>query len=145
LPFEDSFFDLVINQHESFSAKEVCRILKPNGIFVTQQVGGQNNRVLARFVLENESKIIDSNFNLEKTTVELAQAGFTILGNMEHFPQLKFFDVGAIVYFAKVIEWEFPGFSVEKCYDKLCLLQEKIEKDGYISSNEHRFFIVAQK
>jgi len=39
LPFDDGFFDLVINRHESFSASEVFRVLKPGGIFVTQQVG----------------------------------------------------------------------------------------------------------
>ena len=41
LPFEDNTFDMIINRHESFDIKEVRRILKPNGIFITQQVGGK--------------------------------------------------------------------------------------------------------
>lgn len=43
LPFEDDTFDIVINRHESFNMSEVSRILKPNGIFITQQVGGENS------------------------------------------------------------------------------------------------------
>jgi len=78
----------VINRHESFSASEVFRVLKPGGIFVTQQVGG---------------------------------------------------------YFAKIIEWEFPGFSVERCFDQLCMLQEQVDKNGFIRSREHRFLLVATK
>ncbi len=40
LPFQDGQFNLIINQHESYAASEVKRILSPNGIFFTQQVGG---------------------------------------------------------------------------------------------------------
>ncbi|MFZ5966929.1 MAG: hypothetical protein ACOYVK_07115 [Bacillota bacterium] len=53
--------------------------------------------------------------------------------------------MGALVYFTKIIEWEFPGFSVEKCFDKLCKLHDKIEQHGFIDSIEHRFLIVAYK
>lgn len=42
-PFADGSFDLVINRHGSFLAHELQRILKPGGLFITQQVGGENN------------------------------------------------------------------------------------------------------
>jgi len=44
LPFDAETFDLVINRHESYSPKEVKRILKKQGTFITQQVGGLNNK-----------------------------------------------------------------------------------------------------
>ncbi|WP_231637302.1 class I SAM-dependent methyltransferase [Paenibacillus sp. FJAT-27812] len=145
LPFESDFFDLVINRHESFSAQEVHRILKPGGIFVTQQVGGQNNRELSTFLLGQQVSLTDPNFNLQTCRDELLKARFTVIEGMEHFPLLQFYDVGALVYFAKIIEWEFPGFSVRECLDKLILLQEKLEQNGFIQSTEHRFFITARK
>ena len=37
--YGDSSFDLVINRHEIFGAKEVFRALKPGGLFLTHQVG----------------------------------------------------------------------------------------------------------
>ena len=43
LPFVDNQFDLIINRHEAYSAREVYRILKPGCHFITQQVGGSNN------------------------------------------------------------------------------------------------------
>lgn len=46
MPFPDDSFDLVINRHESYDLSEVRRVLKKNGFFVTQQVGGENRPAL---------------------------------------------------------------------------------------------------
>lgn len=145
MPFEDGMFDLVINRHESFSPKEVHRILKPGGVFITQQVGGMNNREMSRFLLGEDAMITDIDFHMERTAGELELAGFEVLERQEYYPLLKFYDIGALVYFAKIIEWEFPGFSVDRCFGKLCVLQEQLESDGYIRGEEHRFFILARK
>ena len=40
LPFPDDSFDLVLSRHESYDLGEVRRVLKKDGYFVTQQVGG---------------------------------------------------------------------------------------------------------
>ena len=71
--------------------------------------------------------------------------GFTNLKSDECFPKLKFFDIGALVYFAKIIEWEFPNFSVDRYFEQLCLLQSIVEEQGFIESKEHRFIMVSQK
>lgn len=145
LPFEDEIFDIIINRHESFDINEVYRLLKPNGVFITQQVGGLNNKELSKFLIRDFEEIISGDHNL-KNNIELIQnKGFIILKSDEYFPTLKFLDVGAVVYFAKIIEWEFPNFSVEGCFQELCQLQKLIEQQGFIESKEHRFIIVAQK
>ena len=43
LPFEDSSFSLVVSRHESYVASEVARVLRPGGLFLTQQLGGDSN------------------------------------------------------------------------------------------------------
>jgi SAM-dependent methyltransferase len=40
LPFSDGEFDLVLNRHSGFNAREVARILAPGGAFLTQQIHG---------------------------------------------------------------------------------------------------------
>ena len=144
LPFDDEVFDIVINRHESFDTKEVARVLKPGGIFITQQVGEENNRKLSELLI-NDFKPSFITHNLISNQELLKDAGFSILEGNEFFPYLRFLDVGAIVYFAKIIEWEFPGFSVKRCFDKLLMLQKAIESCGYIESREHRFYIIAKK
>lgn len=137
-------FDIIINRHESYNEQELYRILKPNGIFITQQVGAFNNKELASFFDESH---VDSfpEMTLEKSIQRLQENGFEIIKSKEYFPILKFYDLGAIAYFAKIIEWEFINFSVKENIDKFMLLQDELNRNGYISSKEHRFMIVCKK
>ena len=62
------------------------------------------------------------------------------------------FDIGqTLVYypfplnwFARIIEWEFVGFSVDRCFDLLLNLQETIWRNGRIEGTLHRYLIVAK-
>jgi SAM-dependent methyltransferase len=44
VPFEDESFDIVLNRHAPVMPQEVLRVLRPNGHFATQQVGGNNTQ-----------------------------------------------------------------------------------------------------
>jgi SAM-dependent methyltransferase len=143
IPFGDDLFDIVINRHESFDIKEVRRVLMPGGLFITQQVGGRNSRELSEKLIKDfKPKFL--NFDLSNTVKRLRYNGFDIFLSDEQLSSLKFLDVGAVVYFAKVVEWEFPGFSVDACFERLIALQKELEQKGYVHSAEHRFVIVAQ-
>ena len=61
------------------------------------------------------------------------------------FQPIKFYDVGALVWFARIIEWEFPNFSVETHLQNLYKAQEVLESKGVIEGQIHRFYIVARK
>ena len=141
---DDNTFDIVINRHESYNESEVHRILKPSGVFITQQVGAYNNKALATFFDESHVDQFPE-LTLEKSLERLTENSFDILYSDEYYPLLKFYDLGAIAYFAKIIEWEFINFSVDKTIDKFVILQKELERTGFISSKEHRFIIVALK
>ncbi len=143
LPFEDGFFDLVINRHEAYYPPELYRILKPGGTFITQQVGGNTNRNLIEF-LTGETQD-ESNWNLESAVAELEAAGFSIIHRQEDAQFYRFYDIGAIVYLLKAIPWTIENFSVERYRNKLWELHIKIYTDGYYDTPQHRFIIVAQK
>lgn len=76
---------------------------------------------------------------------EFTDIGFEILEKMEAFRPIEFYDVGALVWFARIIDWEFPYFSVEKYKDNLFKAQEILEKDGVIKGQIHRYYFVARK
>ncbi|MDG5472333.1 class I SAM-dependent methyltransferase [Jeotgalibacillus sp. ET6] len=143
LPFEDNAFDLVINRHEAYDISEVRRILKPGGRFITQQVGGRNNEWLSRFLIEDFQPEYPGLF-LQNEKEKFLAHGFIIEAQQEAFPFMRFYDVAAIVYYAKILEWEFPGFSVETHFERLKSLQEMLLERGFIETLEHRFFLVAR-
>lgn len=143
LPFADHSFDIVLNRNEEYNIREVSRVLKPGGMFITQQVGGTNNAVLStRFLPDYEATF--PGFCLAGEIPAFLDNGFEIIHQDEFYAVSEFFDVGAIVYFAKIIEWEFPGFSVEKHLDVLYDLQREITEKGSVESREHRFIIAAR-
>ena len=144
IPFEDSSFDLFLNRHGSFDPEECFRLLKPNGLFITEQVGSENDRDLVAMVLPELPKPF-SDLNLRIQRKRFEEAGFEILAAEEAFRPILFYDIGAFVWFAHIIEWEFTGFSVETCFDRLLNLQERIDRDGKIEGTIHRYLIVAKR
>lgn len=144
LPFGENSFDIVINRHGDFNVKELFRILKPGGIFVTQQVGAENDRELVDLLLP-DTKLPYPEQYLKKAIKKFTDIGFEILQSQEAFPKIRFYSVGALVWFARIIEWEFPGFSVEACLNNLCKAQQILDSQGVIEASTHRFLLVALK
>lgn len=144
MPFEDNEFDIIINRHGSYDADELYRILKPGGIFITQQVGENNDRELVEFLLPQCDRTF-SGMNLATQKTLFEKAGFQILMTGEEFKLIEFYDVGALVWFARIIQWEFKDFSVERCFDRLLEAEKLIQQEGSIKGNVHRYLIVARK
>ena len=144
LPFKDNEFDIVINKHGSFNVSELFRILKTGGIFITQQVGAENDKELIELLLpQTELSFPDS--YLKNISKKFKETGFKILHEQEAFRPIKFYDVGALVWYAHIIEWEFLNFSVNNCLENLFKAQKILEKQGLVEGSIHRFLLVAQK
>lgn len=144
IPFPDGSFDIILNRHGAFDPAELFRLLRPGGLFLTEQVGEDNDRDLVERVLPGTPKPFPHK-NLREQRAAFEAAGFRILRGEEAFRPIRFYDVGAFVWFARVIEWEFPGFSVDRCLDRLLAMQEELEKTGEVRGTIHRYLIAAQK
>ena len=143
LPIPGDSFDVVIDRHESYTLSEIRRVLRPGGYFITQQVGGENIREFTERILPEYTPPY-AGFSLASELLNFAANGFTVLRSEECFVTLRFFDVGAFVYWAKAIPWSFPGFSVEAHFDTLCAMHEEILRNGCIRGRQHRFLIAAK-
>ena len=66
----------------------------------------------------------------------LESVGFEIERAEEAFPESRFFDIGAIVLYLTIIQWQIDDFSVERYHDALLALHERIEREG--SVRRHR-------
>lgn len=144
LPFEDGQFDLVINRHESYAPAEVHRILKPGGIFITQQVGGLDNLELNQ-ALEDELSFPFFNWSLAEALNGLYESDFYILKAEKAALRTSFRDIGAIVYYLKAVPWQVPDFNPQTHRERLLLLHNMIERQGEFITTANRFLIIAQK
>lgn len=142
LPFDSNRFELVINRHESYSVVELKRILKKQGYFITQQVGGLNNIDLNSLLgaVNNQYE----NWDLRKAVQELLDYGFEIIKIKEDKVKTRFYDIGAIIYYLKAIPWQINKFNIDKYYKQLFAVHKLIEKQNFIDLLCHRFFIIAK-
>jgi SAM-dependent methyltransferase len=138
VPMVDESVELVINRHESFDASEVHRILKPGGSFITQQVGPHDNIQLNEWIT---GQIPCINWTLEHETQKLIDTGLQIVNAQETFPETRFYDIGAVVYYLKVISWQIEGFTVDAYRDTLYQLHQNIVNNGFIRVQSHRYLI----
>ena len=144
IPWPDGTFDLVLNRHGSFDPRELFRVLKPGGLFLTQQVGGDNDRDLVERVLPGTPKPYPHLYLAEQSRA-FREAGFTILRGEEAYRPVRFYDTGAFVWFARVLPWEFSDFSVERCFPRLLDMEEEIQEKGFVQGTVHRYLILAKK
>jgi len=140
LPFGDEEFDLIINRHEIYQPEELKRILKPGGVFLTQQCGGYGEvDLIERFTGKGTVAPIDWTANVARCQLE--NSGFEIVDVREVYPVSSFLDVGAVVYYLKATPWLIEDFSVERYRSQLLEIHKHILTHGNLDMRDQRFLI----
>ncbi|MFI7644116.1 class I SAM-dependent methyltransferase [Nonomuraea sp. NPDC049400] len=141
LPFADGSFALVVNRHESYDPSEIRRVLTSDGLFITQQVGGQNldevNQALG------VPPLSPRDWDLARASAALAEAGLTVTWSQEAQVRTTFHDVGALVLFLRIVSWQVPDFDVDRYARRLRALHEEMKRGKPLTAQAHRFVLVA--
>ena len=145
LPFPDAQFDLIINRHGYYPPQELLRILKPGGTFITQQVGGEQNAELNTMLAAEPYSYAHWTLNYAVQELERETPELRIIEQKENFPLVRFYDVGAVVYYLKAVPWQIPNFSIVDYFEKLVAMRELIQAKGHLDVHAHRFLLVTQK
>ncbi len=144
LPFENNYFDLIINRHTGCTLSEIYRILKTGGYYITQQVGGLTT-VNLRLIMCGEEATHISNWNLKVAKERLIKSGFKIVDEMDEIGYSRFYDIGAIIYHLIACPWTIEDFTVEKYRDGLLYLHQYIEQHEYFDMLFEWLFMAARK
>ncbi|MFI6680670.1 class I SAM-dependent methyltransferase [Kribbella sp. NPDC050470] len=139
MPFEDGRFDLVMNRHEVLDPAEVYRVLAPGGVFLTQQVGG-DDFAEAHEIFGGTAAYLD--LTLAYATQSLTAAGFVIDECDEWRGSMAFRDIGALTYYFKLVPWDVPDdFGVDRYAETLLRLHESVP----VTFTQTRFWVRAVK
>jgi SAM-dependent methyltransferase len=138
LPFRTGTFDMVIDRHESFVAREVCRVLKRGGVFLTQQVGSANFPELNEFLGAPKTEAV---WDLQVAQQQIGEAGLNVTAGREARLESRFTDVGAVVFLLLAVPWQLEGFSVNAYLGKLRELHRVIVRTGSFRVTRTRFYL----
>jgi len=144
LPFGSGTFDLIVSRHPVATWwDEVARVLRPGGRYLSQQVGPHSMQEVTEFFMGPQPATSPRSPELarERST----GAGLRVENLKMERLRATFADVGAVVYFLRLVIWTVPDFSVAKYRDRLTALHEEITTNGPFVAHATRFLIEATK
>lgn len=144
LPFPTESFALVTSRHESFVPSEIARVLVDGGVFLTQQVGGDYGDFYDVLELPHPPAPA-RRWDLALASSQLAHAGLHVVDSGEGTEVTSFADVGAFVWYLKMIPWTVEGFSVDTHRRALERLHKRIAEDGPLRVTLPAFWLKATK
>jgi len=144
LPFGSGTFDLIASRHPVVTRwNEVERVLRPGGRYFSQQVGPHSMRELTEFFMGPQP---DTSPRTPETALANAtEVGLRVEDLRAERLRATFSDVGAVVYFLRLVIWTVPDFSVDKYWDRLSAMHRQIEDHGPFVAHSTRFLIEAVK
>jgi SAM-dependent methyltransferase len=142
LPFSDGAFALVANRHESFLAPEVSRVLSPGGTFITQQVDFHSDDALYRLLGLDVPQQPDSWLTLARQQVQ--DAGLTVQAAVRGEECQDLQDVGAVVYYLRIVSWAIPHYSLDAYLGQLRAAHDTPEM-WPVRLRQQRFLLIATK
>ena len=143
-PFADATFDLITSRHPVETCwLEIARVLRPGGTFLSQQVGPHTVSELTEFMMGTQPSGSFRDPELARSSAE--SVGMRVVDLRVERPRTVFNDIGAVVYFLRLVVWIVPDFSVDGYRDRLVSLHEQIQRDGPFVAHAARFLIEAKK
>lgn len=139
LPFRDAVFDLVLSRHEEILPAEVVRVLRPGGVFLTQQVGAGNwGEIRTHF-----SRATRWPDHEREYANELRAAGLEVR-TQNHSQRVAYGSLAEVVFMLQAAPWEVPGFDVLDDLAALRALEAaQCGPDGLVLT-EHRYLLSAR-
>jgi SAM-dependent methyltransferase len=144
LPFGTGHFDLVTSRHPIATWwEEIARVLRPGGTYLSQQVGPQSVGELSTFMMGPFPA--SSARHPEVARQKAEAAGLRVVDLRHERLRTVFHDIGAVVYFLRLVIWIVPGFSVDSFRARLFDLHREIRTNGPFVAHASRFLIEAHK
>jgi SAM-dependent methyltransferase len=145
LPFAGDAFDLVTSRHPATVWwSEIARVLRPGGTYFAQHVGPDSNRELYEFFL-GPRPADTTGRHPDHESAQARSAGLVVDTMPVERLQVRFLDVGAVVYFLRKVIWTVPDFSVGRYRDRLRALHDQIQAEGSFVAHSSRVLVEARK
>jgi SAM-dependent methyltransferase len=130
LPFASGVFDVVTDRHSSYWPSEIHRVLRRGGRFVTQQRSEAGISGTAWEELFARPPHPHRRYDRAFATRQLFDAGFDITHAEEADTPTSFHDLGAVVYYLRIVPWAVEGFDPVGDRRVLEHLHDRITDEG---------------
>jgi SAM-dependent methyltransferase len=143
LPFREASFDLVTSRHPVVTNwDEIHRVLRPGGVFLSQQIGDGTMRELSEAMLGPLPAPRDTSLLIRAAATDV---GLEVERLESAVLPAVFYDIAGVVYFLRKVIWTVPDFTVGAYLPQLERLHQQIELDGSFIAHSRRVLVVARR
>jgi SAM-dependent methyltransferase len=146
LTFAPASFDVILNRHAPVDAAEFARVLRPGGVFITQQIGARNTaNICAIFgCTPGGTYTSDPTQTPEALRASFMAAGCRIVAEGDYDVRAWFLDVESLLFWLQALPVP-EDFSIECHWRQVDGILSAYNTERGIETNEHRTLLVARK
>lgn len=143
LRFPEGSFDAVLNRHAPTEVAEIVRVLRPGGVFVTQQVGRRSTKnVYSVFGFDPTVEWPEDFHDVHLRAQAFSEAGCEVMAHGEYDVGYRFLDVGSLVFWLKAVPMP---FDFERDWMRVREVVTRYGTPRGIETNEHRELMIVKK
>jgi SAM-dependent methyltransferase len=144
LPLPSEHFDLVVSRHPvAIRWDEIRRVLRPNGTYLSQQVGAGSVRELTDAMMGPQP--VHPSRGPMAAVAGAEAAGLGVVDLRQEALRMEFYDIAAVVAFLRKVIWTVPDFTLDAYRDRLAELHDFIERHGPFVAYSQRLLIEARR
>ncbi len=146
LRFPDESFDVVLDRHAPMNTGEIHRVLRPSGVFVTQQVGSKNTANIHEVFGVDPDRVFGRSHSEEmRARIErFEDLGCGVEARGEYNVRYWFLDVESLMFWLKAIGVQ-PELDIERHWRQVDEIVERYGTPEGIETNEHRELLIVRK
>lgn len=144
LPYPERCIDVVVDRHGGYDAAEVARVLRPGGVFLSDQLAGDDVVDLHAVF---GAPLPRPHLTLDSRADALAELGLDVTRREPWHGPLAFDDVGALVSYLTRVPWRSPAdFTVDGYGNTLIYLHMRAPAWGQpLVFTQSRFLVRAER
>ena len=146
LRFPDESFDAVLNRHSLVNPEQIVRVLRPGGVFITQQIGPRNAQNVIRVFgcTAGGQYRARPDQDVDSLAAAFASLGCAIVTRAEYDVPYFYHDIESFVFWLKAVPIP-EDFDMQRHWPHVMqILAESTTLRG-IKTNEHRVLLIVRK
>lgn len=143
LAFSDAYLDVMLNRHAPTEVAEIVRVLRPGGVFVTQQVGCRNTKnICAIFEFDPTVKWPGDFRHVHPRARAFRETGSEVVALGEYDAGYRLLDAESFVFWFKAVS--IPS-DVEHDWRKALEVIDRYGGPDGTETNEHHALLTVRK
>lgn len=146
LKFPDEWFDVVLNRHAIVNAEQIARVLRPGGLFLTEQIGPRDAENVCHVFgcAAGGYYRVRADQAVESLVAAFSALGCTVVAHCEYNVTCYYHSIASFVSWLKAVPIP-QDFDMRRHWEHVAQILAASTTPRGIRTNEHRILLIVRK